>query len=322
MEHIQSIREIVEKLAGDEKMDDGQYLEVMNRLKSLYEREEQKGPSFREDFRMEFASGDANAVRVSESERRSFVRRIALDEPMRLFHHYFVGLSRNDVSCDGSHFHEVMPKLAEALEDGTMATRTDISRHCIGSILYWGAVVWRNLDHRELVLRNRHYTDYELESHTRFRNYTASMYIYRGYKPNGEMDEYCWERLFHDWIPFYTTKRVFRKDWRDREEKELKKLHPIRLSLKIPNHPIELDLYTDKVKLGATGICRQLQKLMLAIVRLEGWTDVPLERLMFDCGLNLTLEVSGITAQSRDKERRYTGVFGLVEVVYLTKYSK
>jgi hypothetical protein len=304
MEHIQGIREIVEKLAGDEKMDDGQYLEVMNRLKSLYEREEKKD--------------DPPAVSGGHFVH---IRRIPVAESVRLLHHYFVNMTREKVHCN--EFAELMPLFAEALEDGTMATRTDICKDFIGSILYWGAGVWRNLDHREMVLRNRHYTDHLLESHTRHLGYDRGFRCYKNYKPNGEMSEYCWERLFHyEYIPFYTTKRVFRKDWRDREEKELKKLHPIRLSLKIPNHPIELDLYTDKVKLGATLVSRPLQKLMLAIVRLEGWTDVPLEHLMLDCGANLTLEVSGITAQSRDKERRYTGVFGMVEVVYLTKYSK
>jgi hypothetical protein len=304
MEHIQGIREIVEKLAGDEKMDDGQYLEVMNRLKSLYEREEEK-------------KDDPPAVSGGHFVH---IRRIPVAESVRLLHHYFVDMTREKIHCN--EFVELMPRFAEALEDGTMATRTDICKDFIGSILYWGAGVWRNLDHREMVLRNRHYTDHLLESHTRLLGYDRGIRCYKNYKPNGEMSEYCWERLFHDWIPFYTTKRVFRKEWRDREEKELKKLHPVRLSLKIPNHPIELDLYTDKVKLGSTVICKALQALMRSIVITERWTDVPLERLLFACNQTPRMEVSGITAKSRDKERRYTGVYGMVEVIYQTKYSK
>lgn len=331
MEHIQGIREIVEKLAGDEKMDDGQYLEVMNRLKSLYEREEEKKqPAIRADWAMEFSSGDVPVFRLPDGEQIAENTR----NLSRIFlRHHFVGLSSDDIPDSPEH-HTAVEELSHGLVDNTIATHSleGITDVVLFIILRRGVGIWLDVEKREALLSNPLVRAKWLNEGLASRTYHMRKKIRKAYKTEGMTENDWTDLLSHIGVPLYTTMRKKRNgEFVPRDPQQLQKYHPITLSLSIPNHPIEMTLYTDKIQLGRTYLSPPLCYVMLEITHAERWYDVALEGMIDGAIEGMSayypldypkMVVSGITAQTRDKLRSYVCAKGLIRLTYQTKYSK
>ena len=328
MESIQAVREAIENLSTDEKIDEGQYLTLMNHLKSVYEKIER---SERKE--------DAPVVREN---RGVFVQRVIVDTPIR---NYLFMLNEMFQNVRGDYF-PVLPEtrtgmvyLVERLVRSLTSegnpfcedTLEDVPTSMIRQILVRGSEIWRNLDAREHFLSHPKVRENGLDM-ILMRKKVVLRYIkdYHGTDTTrGELAR----TLKNLNLPFYTTKRVARNDTiEDMEEKTLQKLHPITIAFHIPRRPnIMIDAYTDKIQLGRSDIIGKLCRLMMGQILLSVWTDIPLERVIDVMGdgilrgnesktLYPKMKVSGITASTREKRREYD-CSGLITITYRAKYA-
>lgn len=326
MDSIQAVREAIENLSTDEKIDEGQYLTLMNHLKSLYEK-------------LERSERKEDVPVVSEN------RRIIQMNPSPSVRDYLFMMNEIFQNVRGDYF-PIIPEtrtgmiyLVEALTrsftSGMNTFREDtlenVPKSMIRQILERSADIWRNREVRECFLSHpkvrEHALDLMLTKKKDVIRYTKNFYGEN--TTHGEL-----ARTFKNLnLPFYTTKRITRNDTiEDMEEKTLQQLHPITIAFHIPHRQLMfMDVYTDKIQLGRSDIIGKLCHLMMGLTLLSGWTDIPLERVIDVMGDGLLrgnerdisypkMKVSGITASTREKRREYD-CRGLITITYRTRYN-
>lgn len=354
MDSIQAVREAIESLSTDEKIDEGQYLALMNHLKTVYQKLER---SERKEERVEFVvsgngggnGGMGNVMEYieemleddqKEDLPRPVFRRVVVSQQDWLIaqNELFHNLPQDFFPPDREEIKVALVTLRNAIRnhwndvrDFHHHTLEDIPQPFIRWLLRGGVGIWRDLEVREIFLSHATVRRLNLERVLeRRRTYRKAHYTL-------DATDDDWALLLKDaHLPFYTTRRLNKRgEYVDVEAKTLQKLHPITLTLRFtPTMGMEVELYTDKIQLGRSDIIPTLSQIMLEIVRMEGWNDVPLEKLIKCAGWGLIksssemkreypkMKVSGITAHTREKKREYDCANGLITITYREKYAK
>lgn len=354
MDSIQAVREAIESLSTDEKIDEGQYLALMNHLKTVYQKLER---SERKEERIEFVVSGNGGGNGGMGNVMEYIEEMLMledeqkeDIPRPVIHRRVVGLGWRDARddlfilpndyfpVDGEEIKVALVMLRNAIRnhwndvrDFQHHTLADIPQMFIRWILRGGVGIWRDLEVREIFLSHATVRRLNLERVLERRRTSRKAH----YTLGGTDDD--WALLLKDaHLPFYTKRRVNKKgECVDVEAKTLQKLHPITLTLRFtPTMGMEVELYTDKIQLGRSDIIPTLSQIMIEIVRVEGWNDVPLEKLIKYAGWGLIksssemkreypkMKVSGITAHTREKKREYDCANGLITITYREKYAK
>ncbi len=339
MESIQAVREAIENLSTDEKIDDGQYLTLMNHLKSVYEKlgkNERNEPSesennfisWREHQRRERNEANDLLTRLRALTNELFYTEVIPDG-------YF-GTMASTILKYISVFDGVLISLKN--QDNSFGENRLLvaDEWIIEKITILGMKIWKDLNAREIFLSN---------PLVRKRN-ILSLFLRRdellARKRFDYQTEGGWTRILSDLsLPFYTSKRIIRRKNKEsfvaRDAMSLGKYHPITLTMRFHHHPnVVVNLYTDKVQLGRSNIAPNIYMIMMEIIRMERWVDEPMEKLIFGIqnrspffpfSNNTTypkLKVSGITAHTRDKQRTYEDSHSesRFSITYTTKYSR
>lgn len=340
MESIQAVREAIENLSTDEKIDEGQYLALMNHLKLVYEK-------IGKNERNEPSEPENNFISWRENQRRQREEANELSDRLgSLMRELF-----NTFEIRTNYFGAMAPTILKYIPifDGILVSLKNednsfgenhllvVDEMRVGSITDLGMKIWIDLNAREIFLSN---------PLVRKKNISYSLLCrdrdeFLGGKRFDYQTEEGWTRILSGLsLPFYTSKRIIRRNHREsfveRDAMSLGKYHPITLTMRFHHHPnVIVNLYTDKVQLGRSNIAPNIYMIMMMIIRMERWVDEPLERLIygrnnrrpFSSYMEDTyfpkLKVSGITAHTREKQRTYedSRPESRFTIAYTTKYS-
>lgn len=326
MDSIQAVREAVEKLSTDEKIDDGEYLSLMNHLKSLYEKLDRSNRSEHNNTENSHIMIVRHNERVMEEKENETMLLDLFQYP-----HSYVGNRLLKLVYDGVMLYtdENNPFALNPLVDVE-------KKH----IIYMVSLSWRHLEAREIFLSNKVVRKIILE------NMIEKKKLFMIPKFSCETEEDWARNLYLCDLPFTNTTRVVVsrgkiKDYKEIDESILKKNHPITLSLKFKDKSVmELNLYTDKIKLGSVSrVTYNIYRIMLNIIITERWVEKSittlLQQLIYSCtdregelsnfprwNTVPSLCVSGITGKTRAKSRMYEDYqYKLYTISYKAKYE-
>lgn len=322
MNSIEAVRDAIETLSTDEKIDEGQYLALMNHLKKVYEQIERS--ERKEDIPI-LNTGAYRAMALWEQQEETGLNDITLQLSKISLWGGQYPLRRNETNvtairiiCDGIRnpdtFHQ------QGLEE--------VPKHILTLLCDMKWERWASPEVREIFLSNYVVRRRIIKLNSRLKKDDVTVpRFYRGVNTDAD----GWTRLLHanSILPFKTLKKMNRQgEVVDRNPADIKKLHPITLRFNIPNHPVEdLHLYTNRIQLGRSHINPLLCELLISLIHQEGWTDVPMEYLIkarqMDSNTITTpkMIVSGITATTREKHRFYTCCNSMITITYDKTYD-
>ena len=315
MNSIEAVRDAIETLSTDEKIDEGQYLALMNHLKKVYEQIERS--ERKEDIPV-FNTSAQRAMALWEQQQETGLSDITLQlSKTSLWYGPWHTILRNEenvtairIICDGIRNPDTFRQ--QDLEE--------IPKNVIRLLYDMPSEDWASPEVREIILSNytvrRQNITFNL-CFKRINSYTSSHSIFPS-----NTDE--WTALLHDnpIVPFKTLKKMNRRrEMVDRAPRDIKKLHPITLCFNIPNHQVnDIHLYTNRIQLGRSNINPLLCELLISLIHQEAWTDVPMDYLiMAKQMVKITtpiMVVSGITATTRNKHRSYVCCNGMIIIRY------
>lgn len=339
MEALNVIREAIESLSAEEKIDDGKYLELMNHMKTVYgSMPQQHAP---QQYEVDYIPRPvAVAVPPPMEDMRDVIR-----------HRYFTtGLQENQMTAFWGMFWEDN-------QDGNGYTRDEfaLTLDCmlkgeddlglinlferyftaspIGDTFYTfimrdtNKVSWKDADMREKfltipIIRNKN-IDFVL-----IRKKHMAERLMRVKDPN---DPEHWAKLFyHMGFHFMNGIRYSvrnNNEAKPRTEAELKKLHLIRVSWRMNmTQNMEVNLYTDKIQLGRSQIVPQMYHMALIYALLFPEFNAPIERFKYRMIHDRVspypvMSMSGITAHTRNKNRTYKQRDGDFTITYISKLN-
>lgn len=320
MENINAVREAIETLNHDEKINDGTYLELMNHLKSLYEKLDRTEVKQFADVRPSIVF---HRTRVLET----------MDESIDRMAKYFRGNGwMRDWDGDSSRpFHTeettfiravdaYLSNTDDALNDSVRQAVSESMNYTHSSRLHYylfrneTKAQWISSEMREKWLRHPRVRD---------RLITISLAdkeaIIRGVViMSSNSDENYAKYFYQNSFPFCNEITAIKRrgDWdiEARTPTELKKLHRIRIVYKLNDSKQRvLELYTDKIQLGRSPIVAKMYRLALVLAIAFPNESSPIERYLLQLNPTITpfnlcpnLITSGITAKTRNKARTYT----------------
>jgi hypothetical protein len=338
MEALNVIREAIESLSAEEKIDDGKYLELMNHMKTVYgSMPQQHAP---QQYEVDFIPRPV-AVVVAEvlESMRDVIR-----------HRYFTtGLQENQMTAfwgmtweENQNTHYTRDEFAMLLDcmlkgEDDLGLINLFERYFtlspIGNAFYTfimrdtNKVSWRDADMREKflsipIIRNKN-IDFVL--------IRKKHMVERLLRVKDTTNPEHWAKLFyHTGFHFmngirYTVRN--NNEARPRTEAELKKLHLVRVSWRMnPTQNMEVNLYTDKIQLGRSPIVQQMYMMALIYALLFPEFNAPIEkfkyRMIHDRVSSYpVMSMSGITAHTRNKNRTYKQSDGDFTITYISKLN-
>jgi len=332
MEALNVIREAIESLSAEAKIDDGKYLELMNHMKTVYGSMPQPRPEVdgipRPIVRQRISEPPVNIT--DEVRQRYF------STPFNENMNFMWGNPWDEVDGYSSNefaqvFHEIMmfgagynPLLTNLFE--RYFTESSIGNTFYNYIMrrendmewrdadmrerFLSHSVIRNLNIKHIILQKKGIVDYLriLEDNT------AEQWATMMYKMGFDMmNEYSYNSRKHE------TKL--------RTEAELKKLHLVRVEWRMnPLENITVNLYTDKIQLGRTRCVQSMYKMALIYALLFPELNAPIERFKYRMvGERVSpypvMSMSGITAHTRNKNRTYTQKDADFTITYISKLN-
>lgn len=324
MEALNNIREAIEALAGEEKIDDGNYLVLMNHLKTVYgavSKDQEVMPVRRDVVRRD--EEDDYFRELHERYFTSIYCRVARDE---MWNSPRAVITRpQDNQLFAGLFDSVMTGMGGEMAFSAMweANNSDRGNHMLYHINrkeMWDRM-WKSLDMRDKFISIPCVRKSIINQHVIRWHCLQSLICpqYGGTYVPYDSDAYWMKMLIHVNLPFqYGLKWVDGKtnnfDTEPLTEDKLKKLHRVRITFHMNNNDdIHMELYTDKIQLGRTACVDSMLRMkhVLAILHPELNTQIDTllwkrrnqKRNGYTCP---RLAVSGITANTRSKSRTYT----------------
>jgi len=344
MDALNVIREAIESLSAEEKIDDGKYLELMNHMKTVY------GSMPQQHAPQQYA-GDFIPHPVA----------VPVAPPMELMrdmirHRYFTtGLQENQLggfwggewveNARGGYTRDEFAITLDCMLKGeddvgliNLFERYFVASE-IGNCFYTfimrdtNRVSWKDADMREKflslpVIRNKGIVYALLRK-------ASVMECLMKVKDTTNQDH--WAKLFyHMGFHFvngirYTVRN--NGEAKPRSEAELKKLHLVRVSWRMnATQNMEVNLYTDKIQLGRSQIVGSMYKMALIYALLFPEFNAPVERFKYRMGGTNAygnhrvsqypvMSMSGITAHTRNKNRTYKQKDGDFTITYISKLN-
>jgi hypothetical protein len=342
MEALNVIREAIESLSAEEKIDDGKYLELMNHMKTVYgSMPQQHAP---QQYAIDFIPRPVAVAPPMES-MRDVVR-----------HRYFTtGIQANQLegfwggewveNANGGYTRDEFAITLDCMLKGeddvgliNLFERYFVASE-IGNCFYTfimrdgNRVSWKDADMREKflslpVIRNKSIV-YAL-----LRKESVMECLL---KIKDTTNQEHWAKLFyHMGFHFvngirYTVRN--NGEAKPRSEAELKKLHLVRVSWRMnATQNMEVNLYTDKIQLGRSQIVGSMYKMALIYALLFPEFNAPVERFKYRMGGTNAygehrvsqypvMAMSGITAHTRNKNRTYKQKDGDFTITYISKLN-
>jgi hypothetical protein len=347
MENINAVREAIEDLNTDEKINEGLYLELMNHLKTLYGKMERHNvvappqppplvaPALPADYPFPEYRSVIRGTPEENIEAVQIHKKYFTNSPMAVSEMFGF-----DSLAFLRAFDEFLANTDESLENAKKVALTAFFHnanlnHQLGRCLLiflakyssnwsgdWG--FWRRVEDREKFL-----------SHFAVRRLNIILAEYQ--KSNmkkllaivkDETNDDEWAKLFWTMgFPFFNHKYYKRNKCQERTEAERKKLHIVKMKFKMNAElSVSMSLFTDKIQLGRSPIVPDMYKMAL-LLALQDDINAPIERFirrMRSSSGYLTTPVlitSGITAKTRDKSRSYKQYDGDFTISYTSKLN-
>ena len=319
MDALNNLREAIESLSSDEKIDDGKYLQMMNHLKTVYGAipHEEKPPAW------------VNAPVVEERDNFRDLHR-------RYFTTIYCENVRNEMWGNpltigrqaGEFAWADFPRVFDSVMKGE-GGEEEFATHWEtrgANVIYYlhreglNDSVWKSDEMREKFLSipcvKKSTINHELRPHKRLQGILCPRFTTR--PPTYETNAY-WHKMMTDVrFPF---KDGFK--WTDDKEDpfrlealpeaQLKKLHSVRITFNMSEtDDINWELYTDKIQLGRTACVYSLLEMKFVLTLLHPEFNAHRETMLYEMKRQRkfgytcpALTVSGITANTRNKSRTY-----------------
>ena len=335
MEALNVVREAIESLSAEQKIDDGAYLELMNHLKTVYANMPQPRPvALERDAGDAGDAGDANEVVVELSANvqlydmydKYFITQMTTENRYRLWGQTWEQ-TRHHNSLD-------FAKLLDAILQGNMqpTTMRDFERYSLESsfgrnfndFLIRNKVVWRDANMREKFI-----TLPVVRYNTLSCMLQRKQCVGRLIKWAGNETAPHWAKVLHiGGIGFMNTMKYSNQTEvsTQRSEAELKKLHLVEVRWQLGEQVVMMRLYTDKIQLGRTKCIKSLYTIALTASLLHPEFNAPIERFLYRIDNKDTqecpvMQMSGITANTRTKGRSYKQKDGDFTITYISKLN-
>lgn len=342
MEALNVIREAIESLSAEEKIDDGKYLELMNHMKTVYG-----------SMPQQHAPQHADYIPRPIAIEAFVAPPMAMTDTIR--HRYFTtGLQANMLDGFWGHewdeeihhgytrggFAETLDEMLKSNGDWSLGlyslferyfSDTNIGNHFYTFIMREGnKVSWKDADMRERfisipVIRNLNIKYVILRKKIMVERLCIM-------KDTGNAEQ--WAKLMYKmgFCMFNQFSYNGRKaETKPRSVAELKKLHLVRVSWRMnPTQNMEVNLYTDKIQLGRTQCVGAMYCMALIHALLFPEFNAPIERFKYRMGMGGTeyrvsqypvMSMSGITAHTRNKNRTYKQKDGDFTITYISKLN-
>jgi len=331
MEALNIVREAIESLSHDEKIDEGKYLELMNHLQTVYGSLPQ--PQRSDDV----VRRPINSVvpRDPESEifaihNNLFTR--ALRDREMLSQVYGRDDVRGELTASGfAHILEVVVSARNKDLEWEALVR-ELKRYfteAYNGTLFVYAIKkfnfeFANADERETFIN----LPFVRELHLTHVIQRKSLYnrLLPIIKDVNNEDQ--WAELMHKMGFGFMNQMKYdarKGECKPRTEAELKKLHLVEIAFNMVNDiKILVHRYTDKIQLGRTKCVPELHRMAMVYALLHPEMNAPLEGFLKRsfygddyCPFPM-LATSGITAKTRNKSRLYESMDGYFTITYLS----
>lgn len=333
MEALNVIREAIESLSAEEKIDDGKYLELMNHMKTVYGSMPQPRPEADGVPRPIVRERIAEPPMLITDEVRQRYFLIPYNE-----HNVMWGqrwYETRDYTPDG--FAQTFDELMKANGDYGLGLYNLFERYFtvsnIGNTFYnfimrdENKVGWIDADMRERffslpIIRNKN-IEYAL---IRKKAMVDCLLVIKDTTNPEDWAKLLWRMGFHFMNGFRHTNRN-NGETKPRTEAELKKLHLLRVSWRMnATQNMEVELYTDKIQLGRTQCVQAMYRMALIYALLFPEFNAPIERFRYRMmGQRVSqypvMSMSGITAHTRNKNRTYIQKDGDFTITYISKLN-
>jgi len=354
MEALNGIREAIESLSGEEKIDDGKYLELMNHLKTVYAVIPKAEEADKSVIRRTIIVNRENMNIVGGYEPYiPYERQPAIHNVYNIHTRYFSvpydlnrmngmwGQNEEESSVFATAFDDYMKNADPSEPDfGYFKERLEPyfvpSQHTNGYVLTAyllrteNKYVWKDADMREKFLAIHFVRNQNINLTLTRKNVMANIL----YPMSDTMDRVKWAWVYKlAFFPFANENTIRKKSNKDaditvKSAEELKKLHLVRLKWKMGETNVETELYTDKIQLGRSPINPDMYRLGLVFALIFPEFKAPIERFVrgvlheSDSRRNCPiLETSGITASTRNKSRTYKQYDGDFTITYISKLN-
>jgi hypothetical protein len=329
MDALNVIREAIESLSAEEKIDDGKYLELMNHMKTVYGSMPQPRPE---------ADGiPVVRQRISappEQFTDRFINRYLIASHFTEEGFLLWGHQHDEV--DGYTFNEFAMMLDDILKDNgeefnawlyspfeRYFTDSNIGHHFCHT-LYAYDIQWRDENMREKFLNLTVVRERTIKKNISNKKWiTDSLLILKDTTNPGQWAKMMYKVGFHLMNGMKYTSR--KQETTPRTEAELKKLHLVRVEWRMNEREnMTVNLYTDKIQLGRTQCVQQMYRMAVIYALLFPEFNAPLERFLHrmsgkaNISLYPVMSMSGITAHTRNKNRTYKQKDGDFTITYIS----
>ena len=331
MEALNVIREAIESLSAEEKIDDGKYLELMNHMKTVYGSMPQPRPE---------ADGIPVVIQRISAPPEQFTTRFInryLIVPQVVNEDLLIHLfgDRFD-EVDGYTSNEFALTLDTILKDNGEEYNAGLynlferyfTTSSIGSHFY-NTLHRNNIQWRDEAILEKYINLAVIREKTISKNIWHKRWIAESLLViNDPTSPDQWAKMMYKMGFTFMNgmKHCLRKNEATaRTEAELKKLHLVRVEWRMNEREnMTVNLYTDKIQLGRTRCVPEMYRMAVIYALLFPEFNAPLERFLhrMDGRTNISpfpvMFMSGITAHTRNKNRTYKQYDGDFTITYIS----